>query len=109
MSNSQLRSASASATSTDSVRCGDAVLGFQHHPHQVEQQVQRHLLAEPALKFSTLVVRRTEGGVCLQGTMETEPDGPDVASLAKQVSGVTSVINQLLITGSATRRPQQPR
>jgi osmotically-inducible protein OsmY len=61
------------------------------------------------LKFSTLVVRRLEDGVCLQGTLETNPDGPDVESLAKQVSGVSSVINHLLFTGPLQRRPLQPR
>lgn len=109
MSNSKSRSASATATSSDSDSAIDAVLGFQRHPHQFEQEVRRRLLSEPSLKFSTLVVRRLEDGVCLQGILETDSDGPDVETLAKEVSGVTSVINQLLVTGSLTQRPAHPR
>ncbi len=66
-------------------------------PHQIEQEVRSALLAQPNLHFSSLVVRRIEGGVCLQGTMQTEGDSPDVSSIAQRVAGVNCVLNHLLI------------
>ena len=66
-------------------------------PHQVEQQVRSELLSDPNLHFSSLVVRRIEGGVCLQGTLQTDADAPDVTSIAQRVAGVDCVLNHLLI------------
>lgn len=68
-------------------------------PHSLERQVQIKLLAQPDLKFSSLVVRRTIDGVCLEGILES--GDPDVCSLAQQVAGVNRVINHLLV-----RRPE---
>jgi osmotically-inducible protein OsmY len=65
--------------------------------HRVEQEVQKELLAHPALSFSSLVVRRTQGGVCLEGVLEVDEGGPDVCRLAKAVSGVDEVLNHLVI------------
>ncbi|MFV0446825.1 MAG: hypothetical protein ACK5Q5_24905 [Planctomycetaceae bacterium] len=64
--------------------------------HSVERQVQRKLLAHPQLRFSSLVVRRTPEGVCLEGVL-TATDGCDVCSLARQVEGVDQVLNHLLL------------
>ncbi len=66
-------------------------------PHFVEREVQRALLSHPELSFSSLVVRRVPGGVCLEGVMEVDDDGPDVTALARRVSGVERVINHLLV------------
>ena len=66
-------------------------------PHQVEQEVRSALLAQPNLHFSSLVVRRIEGGVCLQGTLQTDSEAPDVSSIAQRVAGVNCVLNHLLI------------
>jgi osmotically-inducible protein OsmY len=72
--------------------------GFQS-PHQVELDVQRELLAQPSLRFSSLVVRRISNGVCLQGVLETDADSADVCSIAQRVSGVQQVLNHLVVTG----------
>jgi osmotically-inducible protein OsmY len=68
-------------------------------PHQVELDVQRELLSQPRLHFSSLVVRRINNGVCLQGVLEAEADSPDVCSIAQRVSGVRHVLNRLVISG----------
>ena len=72
-------------------------------PHRLEQEVQRKLLAHPRLKFSSLVIRRIENGVCLEGVLEADDDAPDVIGLAQKVAGVEEVLNHLVI-----RRPHRP-
>ena len=66
-------------------------------PHRVERQVRQLLTSQPGLSISNLVVRRVQNGVCLTGVIETMPGDADVCGLAKQVSGVTAVINRLLV------------
>lgn len=67
-------------------------------PHRIEQEVQRELLAEPHFRFASLVVRRINDGVCLQGILEANDGAPDVCSVAQRVTGVQQVLNRLLIT-----------
>jgi osmotically-inducible protein OsmY len=76
----------------------EALEGFPS-PHQVELDVQRELLAQPSLHFSSLVVRRINDGVCLQGVLETDAESTDVCSIAQRVSGVRQVLNHLVVTG----------
>lgn len=66
-------------------------------PHSVERAARRALLAEPTFHFSTLVVRRINGGVCLEGVMDVE-DGtsPDVAGLLQRIDGINNVVNHLV-------------
>jgi hypothetical protein len=68
--------------------------------HQFEHSVQRELLAQPGLRFSSLVVRRIPKGVCLEGVLEAAVAPDDVTSLAQRVAGVEQVLNHLVI-----RRP----
>ena len=55
--------------------------------HTIEYDIRRALLAEPMLKFGSLVVRRVDGGVCLEGTLDTCPEidipAPDVGTNAQ--------------------------
>lgn len=67
-------------------------------PHRVEQEVQRELLSQPSLRFSSLVIRRIDNGVCLQGVLEVDDDAPDVCSVAQRVAGVEQVLNRLVIS-----------
>ena len=67
-------------------------------PHHVEQEVQRELLSDPRLKFASLVIRRLDNGVCLQGVLEAGEDAPDVCSVAQRVAGVEHVLNRLVVT-----------
>ncbi|MBW3539517.1 MAG: BON domain-containing protein [Planctomycetes bacterium] len=70
-------------------------------PHQLEESVQRELLSAPRCRFSSLVVRRIAGGVCLEGVLEAAGALPDIASLARRVAGVEQVLNHLVV-----RRPR---
>lgn len=82
---------------SDSVILGDTVLTpGSARPHSVERQVQRKLLSQTHLQFSSLVVRRLPDGVCIEGVLDST-DGADVSSLALQVAGVQRVVNRLLI------------
>lgn len=67
-------------------------------PHQIEHDVQRELLAQPNFRFSSLVVRRIDNGVCLQGILETDDAAPDVSSIAQRIAGVQQVLNRLVVT-----------
>src|SRR5258708_62823 len=75
----------------------EALTPSQVSPHQVEQEVRSALLAQPNLHFSSLVVRRIAGGVCLQGILQTDAGSLDVSRIAQQVAGVDNVLNHLLI------------
>jgi hypothetical protein len=70
---------------------------LESSPHQVEREVQRELMSHPGLHFSSLVVRRLDNGVCLQGVLEVEGEEPDVCSLAQRVAGVQQVLNHLVM------------
>ena len=73
--------------------------------HEVEQAVWRELHSAPGVHFTSLTVRRTRDGVCLQGVMETDDAASslDVDSLVRRVAEVENVVNQLLI-----REPIRP-
>ena len=69
-------------------------------PHQIEEDVQRELLAQPELRFSSLVVRRVADGVCLEGVLEAddvEAASSCVCGLARRVAGVQEVLNHLVV------------
>lgn len=65
--------------------------------HRVECAVQKELLSHPSLHFTSLVVRRTPNGVCLEGMLEAGADSPDPCHLARSVAGVSEVINRLMV------------
>ena len=66
-------------------------------PHGVEQEVQRRLAMLPGTQILTLSVHRIEGGVCLEGTLETDRPCPDLKQILREVSGVEEVVNRLRI------------
>jgi hypothetical protein len=66
-------------------------------PHLVESEVRRALVARPELHFKSLVVRRVNNGVCLEGVLEADDSAPDVDELAREVAGVECVLNRLLV------------
>lgn len=75
-------------------------------PHGVEKDVQRELLAEPQLHFSSLVIHRVPNGVCIEGVVAADADSPDISRVARRVAGVETVIDRVLITQS---RPLPPK
>lgn len=68
--------------------------------HDIEHAVRDELLAQPNLRFSSLVVRRLQDGVCLQGFLETDDADFDVCTLAQKVDGVNQVMNRLVVVPS---------
>ena len=85
----------------DTVRLGDETTRVVKRPtvvpHQFEHEIQRQLLSQPELEFSSLVVRRTQNGVCLEGTLKTGKAAPDICAIVRQVAGVTEVLNHLVV------------
>ena len=73
--------------------------------HEIEHAVWRELHSIPGVRFSSLIVRRTHNGLCLQGVMETDDDvaALDVDSLVRRVAKVDNVVNLLLV-----REPSNP-
>jgi len=68
--------------------------------HRLEQAVQRRLLSNPSLRFSSLVIRRIPNGVCLEGVLENAAD-LDVCTLARSIVGVDEVRNHLVVHRSS--------
>lgn len=82
-------------SSSDAVAVLDPLLG----PHGVEQNVWRELQQASGGCFSSLIVRRMEDGVCLQGVLETGDQNflGGVDGLVKRVACVNRVLNQLVV------------
>jgi hypothetical protein len=77
--------------------------------HAIERRVMKFLLAQPELRFSSLTVRRTKEGVCLDGVLESTL-GVDVAEMVRQIDGVGQVYNHLVTRPRATAHaPRLPR
>lgn len=67
------------------------------YPHAVELEVRRTLLSQMNCHFHSLVVLRTQDGICLQGVASGEPtDAEEICRIAAKVSGVGKVINRLI-------------
>lgn len=75
------------------------------HPHRLEQDVRNRLMEEPNLHFTSLVVRRLQDGLYLEGVVETDDETDDVALLVRHLCGVSNVRNNLVIH----RRRELPR
>ena len=78
--------------SADKLGCG-----CHEASHLTELQVRRHLMSQSQLSFSSLVVRRMNNGVCLQGVVEATGTEPDLAQLVRQVAAVDRVISQVVV------------
>ena len=65
--------------------------------HDFERDIQRRLLETPGLHFSSLVVRRLDDGICVQGILEMSGPHLDIGKIVRDVSGVENVVNQVLV------------
>src|SRR5690349_729909 len=65
--------------------------------HEYERDIQRRLLEAPGLHFSSLVVRRLENGICVQGVLETSGPHLDLGQIVREISGVENVVNQVVV------------
>ena len=76
----------------------DEHLATDHKPpHELERVVQQELTSQPAVKFSSLVIRRIDGGICLEGVLETNDELPDVERLVRNVADVDRILNRLVV------------
>ena len=65
--------------------------------HEYERDIQRRLLETPGLHFSSLVVRRLDNGICVQGVLEMSGPHLDVGKIVRDISGAENVVNQVLV------------
>jgi hypothetical protein len=80
----------------DSSSCSDSHFSLAH---VTELQVQRELLACEKWLFQSLVVHRMRDGICLQGVVQGNDlaDATEICDLAREVAGVSNVINHLVL------------
>lgn len=71
--------------------------GCHEASHLTELHVRRHLMKQSGLSFSSLVVRRMENGLCLQGVVESCDDEPDFDHLVREVAAVENVVSQVVV------------
>jgi osmotically-inducible protein OsmY len=69
------------------------------HPHRLEQDIRHQLMYESNLNFTSLVVRRLQDGVLLEGVLEldAEDDSTDIVDMVRRASGVQRVLNSVVI------------
>ncbi len=70
--------------------------------HDYERDIQRKLLEIPGLHFSSLVIRRLDNGVCVQGVLEASGPHLDVARLVRELTGVENVLDQVVVRDCPT-------
>ncbi|GAB4159273.1 MAG: hypothetical protein Tsb009_36540 [Planctomycetaceae bacterium] len=61
-------------------------------------------MGTPQVHFSSLVVRRIQDGVCLEGFVESDAELAEADRLASQVAGVENVLNRLVVRCPAKNR-----
>tara|TARA_R110002095_G_scaffold32365_1_gene30795 strand:+ start:909 stop:1223 length:315 start_codon:yes stop_codon:yes gene_type:complete len=66
-------------------------------PHSLECEIKHALAGDAEVCLSSLVVRRTKNGVCLEGVLEFDGECPDICQRIKALTGVEEVINHLLV------------
>lgn len=86
-----------SQTKTDNMQAAT----YDKGSHALEASVRRQLMTEEGVDFQSLVVRRVNDGVCLQGVVEVDDEGFDATKLALKIMDVNVVRNELLV-----RRPR---
>ncbi len=65
--------------------------------HEYERDIQRRLLETPGLRFSSLIVRRLDNGICVQGVLEMSGPHLDIGKIVRDISGAENVVNQVLV------------
>ncbi|MCC7421919.1 MAG: hypothetical protein IT428_16705 [Planctomycetaceae bacterium] len=81
--------------------CGTAVMdapaeATSPRGHDLEQSVCRELRRQSKLRFKSLVVRRTQDGILLEGVMEQDAGAPNIADIVRAI-GVARVDNRLVV------------
>ncbi|MCX7410548.1 MAG: hypothetical protein NTZ32_20935 [Planctomycetales bacterium] len=76
-------------------------------PHEIEYEVQHRLQRHPALKFTRLHVHRCEAGICLEGFLESNEFEIDLCDVVREVAGVTSVLNRVVLARPGSLTPKK--
>ena len=76
-------------------------------PHEIEYEVQRRLQHHPALKFTRLHIHRCEAGICLEGFLESNEFEIDLCDVVREVAGVTSVLNRVVLARPGSLTPKK--
>jgi hypothetical protein len=76
--------------------------GDGEQSHTFERDIQRKLMEMPGLHFSSLVVRRLDNGVCVQGVLEMSGPHLDVAHLIRELTGIENVLDQVVVRDCPT-------
>ena len=71
--------------------------------HDVESDVRRELLAIDRVKLSSLVVRRMQNGICLQGVVKFADESFDICDAVRKIPGVNRILNHLVVCGANER------
>ena len=72
----------------------------EHHDDSaamLERAIRHKLISDLDVSISSLIVRQIEGGVCLDGILETYNDLTDVERLVRSVASVDRVLNRLVL------------
>ena len=79
--------------------------------HEAEQYVWSALQSMPGVHFSTLIVRRTQNGFCIEGVMDDDGDQSpfDVCRLVRAIAPGCAVVNRLVVRECAEASPNRPR
>ena len=75
--------------------------------HSFEARIRHDLMAHPELVFSSLVVHRIPGGVCLEGVVTSRSDAVDVCQTVRKVAGVNAVLNHLVMCPCPGKQPKK--
>lgn len=75
--------------------------------HDVEFRIRQKLDSELASSFSSVSVRQLEGGICLEGVLETSDQLRDVERLVQSVARVDRILNRLTVRPPEKARPPE--
>ena len=75
--------------------------------HSFEARVRHDLMARPELAFSSLVVHRIPDGICVEGVVTSTTEGVDVNQMVREVAGVNSVLNHLVMCPLSALQPRK--
>ena len=72
--------------------------------HEIEADVRRELLATEGVTVKSLVVRRLDNGVCLQGVIRFDGAEFDLGDTIRRIPGIDRILNHMVICNDADAR-----
>ncbi|NQV23960.1 MAG: BON domain-containing protein [Rhodopirellula sp.] len=64
---------------------------------ELEHVVWQKLMSHPEVRISSLSIYQVEGGICLEGFLESSDGLPDIERLVRGVAGVENILNRLVL------------